>query len=138
MFKKLYNVVGSLLALKIFFWAEPNAKKFIKGIFIGIILVALIIYSHNEYLDWVELSGNKSHLSNSFLIKNSLIFLTIIIMYFFLKKEKEIKEIKKIEGEEKIYTKEFKEDYFDKFRYENLKKLKSKTDFLLKKNNEQK
>ena len=59
-------------------------------------------------------------------------------MYFFLKKEKEIKEIKKIEGEEKIYTKEFKEDYFDKFRYENLKKLKSKTDFLLKKNNEQK
>lgn len=138
MFKKLYNFFGSLLAFKIFFWAEPNAKKFIKGIFIGIILIILIIYSHNEYLDWVELSGNKNHLSNSFLIKNSLIFLTLIFIYFFLKKKKEIKVVKKIEGEERIYTKEIKEDYFDKFRYENMKELKSKTDFLLNKDNEQK
>ena len=30
------------------------------------------------------------------------------------------------------------EDYFDKFRYENMKELKSKTDFLLNKDNEQK
>ena len=139
MLKKINTIIGSILALKIFFWAEPNSKKFVKGLFLTLIFIILVLYSHNEYLNWVDLSGDKSFLSKSFLLKNFLILLSLIILFFYLKKKEQKieKSLKKVEGEEKIYSKETKEDYFEQFR--GVKELRSKTDILLnRKKNEKK
>ena len=139
MIKRLNSIIGSILALKIFFWAEPDAKKFIKGILLTIIFIFIVLYAHNEYLNWVDLSGDKSFLSKSFIIKNFSILLSLIILFFYLKKKKQkiTSPLKKVDGEEKIYSKEKKEDYFEQFR--GTKELRSKTDILLnRKKNEKK
>ena len=137
MLKKITNLFSSILALKFFFWVEPDAKRFIKGIVLAIFSIILIIYLHNEYLNWAELSNSKKFLANSFIIKNFLIFLSLLLLFFYLKRKKNLSILKKVEGEEKIYSKNFKEDYFNKFREK--KELRSKTDILLnKKINEKK
>lgn len=137
MLKKITNLFSSILALKIFFWVEPDAKRFIKGIGLAIFSIILIIYLHNEYLNWAILSNSKKSLANSFIIKNFFIFISLLLLFFYLKRKKNLSILKKVEGEEKIYSKNFNEDYFNKFREK--KELRSKTDILLnKKTNEKK
>ena len=111
-------------------WAVPDTKRFIKGILIAIIIVLLTIYFHNEYLNWSEISGNSKLISTSYIVKNIIILITIICLFFYLKQPMK-KVYKKIPGEEKIYTKKSGEDYFDKFR--NTKKLKTKAEKILEK-----
>jgi hypothetical protein len=136
-FRKLTSLVNSILALKIFFWAQPDAIKFIKGFIFAILFVLLVIYSHNQYLNWAILSNNKNFLAHSYIIKNLLIFVSLLFLFFYLKRKKNLSPLKKIKGEEKIYSENFKEDYFDKFREK--KDLRSKADILLnKKINEKK
>lgn len=137
MFRKLTSLVSSILALKIFFWAQPDAIKFIKGFIFEILFVILVIYSHNQYLNWAILSNNKNFLAYSYIIKNLLILVSLLFLFFYLKRKKNLSPLKKIKGEEKIYSENFKEDYFDKFREK--KDLRSKADILLnKKINEKK
>ncbi len=111
-------------------WAVPDSKRFIKGIAITVAIIILTMYFHGEYLSWAELSGNTTYLSISYIIKNLIILISLIILFFYLKKTKK-KVYAKVKGEEKIYSKNVNEDYFDKFR--NKKKLRTKAEQILKK-----
>ena len=130
MIKKLNQLIALALGTKLMMWAVPDTKRFIKGILIAIIIVLLTIYFHNEYLNWSEISGNSKLISTSYIVKNIIILITIIFLFFYLKQPMK-KVYKKIPGEEKIYTKKSGEDYFDKFR--NTKKLKTKAEKILEK-----
>ena len=130
MIKKLNQLIALALGTKLMMWAVPDTKRFIKGILIAITIVLLTIYFHNEYLNWSEISGNSKLISTSYIVKNIIILITIICLFFYLKQPMK-KVYKKIPGEEKIYTKKSGEDYFDKFR--NTKKLKTKAEKILEK-----
>lgn len=130
MIKKLNQLLTFLLGLKALSWIAPDTNRLIKGILTTILVILLTIYFQNEYLNWVEASGNKKYLTLSYLVKNLVIIISIIYLFFYLKKPKK-KVNKNIIGEEKIYTKKSGEDYFDKFR--NTKKLKTKAEKILEK-----
>ena len=116
-------------------WAVPDSKRFIKGIAITALTIFLVIYFHGEYLRWSELSGNTTYLSISYIIKNLIILISLIILFTYLKKTKK-KVYPKVKGEEKIYSKNANEDYFDKFR--NKEKLRTKTEQILEKDEKEK
>jgi len=128
--KKLNQIVGFLLATKLMTWAIPDSKRFIKGILITLLIILLSIYFQNEFLSWSEISGNTKFISMSYILKNLVILVSLIVLFFYLKTPGK-KVYAKVKGEEKIYTKNNKEDYFDKFR--NKDKLKSKAQQILEK-----
>ena len=111
-------------------WAIPDTKKFIKGILTTGIIILITIYLHSEYLSWSEISGNSKFITSSYIIKNLIILVTLISLYLYLRKPSK-KIYPKVKGEEKIYTKNSNENYFDKFR--NKEKLKTKTEQILDK-----
>ena len=115
-------------------WAVPDSKRFIKGIAITVVAIFSVIYFHGEYLRWADLSGNMTYLSISYIIKNLIILISLIILFIYLKKTKK-KAYAKVKGEEKIYTKSANEDYFDKFRD---KKLRTKAEQILEKDEKEK
>ena len=116
-------------------WAVPDSKRFIKGIAITVVAIFLVIYLHGEYLRWAELSGSTTYLSISYIIKNLIILISLIILFIYLKKTKK-KVYPKVKGEEKIYTKNVNEDYFDKFR--DKEKLRTKAEQILEKDEKEK
>lgn len=130
MIRKLNQLVGLILATKLMTWAVPDTKKFIKGILITGIIILITIYLHSEYLSWSEISGNSKFITSSYIIKNLIILVTLISLYLYLRKPSK-KIYPKVKGEEKIYTKNTNEDYFDKFR--NKEKLKTKAEQILEK-----
>ena len=130
MIRKLNQLVGLILATKLMTWAVPDTKKFIKGILIAGIIILITIYLHSEYLSWSEISGNSKFITSSYIIKNLIILVTLISLYLYLRKPSK-KIYPKVKGEEKIYTKNTNEDYFDKFR--NKEKLKTKAEQILEK-----
>ena len=111
-------------------WAVPDTKKFIKGILITAIIILITIYLHSEYLSWSEISGNSKFITSSYIVKNLIILISLISLYLYLRKPSK-KIYPKVKGEEKIYTKNTNEDYFDKFR--NKEKLKTKAEQILEK-----
>jgi len=128
--RKLNQLVGLILATKLMTWAVPDTKKFIKGILIAGIIILITIYLHSEYLSWSEISGNSKFITSSYIIKNLIILVSLISLYLYLRKPSK-KIYPKVKGEEKIYTKNTNEDYFDKFR--NKEKLKTKAEQILEK-----
>lgn len=130
MIKKLNQLVGLILATKLMTWAVPDTKKFIKGILITAIIILITIYLHSEYLSWSEISGNSKFITSSYIVKNLIILISLISLYLYLRKSSK-KIYPKVKGEEKIYTKNSNEDYFDKFR--NKEKLKTKAEQILEK-----
>ena len=130
MIKKLNQIVGLLLATKLMTWAIPDSKRFIKGILITSLIILLSIYFQSEFLSWSEISGNTKFLSTSYIIKNLIILISLVVLFVYLKTPGK-KVYAKVKGEEKIYTKNNNEDYFDKFR--NTDKLRSKQERILKK-----
>ena len=130
MIRKLNQLVGLILATKLMTWAVPDTKKFIKGILITGIIILTTIYLHSEYLSWSEISGNSKFITSSYIIKNLIILVSLISLYLYLKKPSK-KIYPKVKGEDKIYTKNTNEDYFDKFR--NKEKLKTKAEQILEK-----
>ena len=130
MIKKLNQLAGLFLATKLMTWAIPDSKRFIKGILITVLIVLLCLYLHSEFLSWSEISGNTKFLSTSYIIKNLIILISLVVLFFYLKTPGK-KVYAKVKGEEKIYTKNNNEDYFDKFR--NTDKLRSKQERILKK-----
>ena len=111
-------------------WAVPDTKKFIKGILITGIIILITIYLHSEYLSWSEISGNSKFITSSYILKNLIILVSLISLYLYLRKPSK-KIYPKVKGEDKIYTKNTNEDYFDKFR--NKEKLKTKAEQILEK-----
>lgn len=130
MIRKLNQLVGLILATKLMTWAVPDTKKFIKGILITGIIILITIYLHSEYLSWSEISGNSKFITSSYIVKNLIILISLISLYLYLRKPSK-KIYPKVKGEEKIYTKNSNEDYFDKFR--NKEKLKTKAEQILEK-----
>lgn len=130
MIRKLNQLVGLILATKLMTWAIPDTKKFIKGILITALIILITIYLHSEYLSWSEISGNSKFITSSYIIKNLIILVSLISLYLYLRKPSK-KIYPKIKGEDKIYTKNTNEDYFDKFR--NKEKLKTKAEQILEK-----
>ena len=130
MIKKLNQLAGLFLATKLMTWAIPDSKRFIKGILITVCIVLLCLYFHSEFLSWSEISGNTKFLSTSYIIKNLIILISLVVLFLYLKTPGK-KVYAKVKGEEKIYTKTNNEDYFDKFR--NKDKLRSKQERILKK-----
>ena len=130
MIKKLNQLAGLFLATKLMTWAIPDSKRFIKGILITVCIVLLCLYFHSEFLSWSEISGNTEFLSTSYIIKNLIILISLVVLFFYLKTPGK-KVYAKVKGEEKIYTKNNNEDYFDKFR--NTDKLRSKQERILEK-----
>ena len=130
MIRKLNQLVGLILATKLMTWAVPDTKKFIKGILITGIIILITIYLHSEYLSWSGISGNSKFITSSYIIKNLIILVSLISLYLYLRKPSK-KIYPKVKGEEKIYTKNTNEDYFDKFR--NKEKLKTKAEQILEK-----
>ena len=130
MIKKLNQIVGLLLATKLMTWAIPDSKRFIKGILITSLIILLSIYFQSEFLSWSEISENTKFISTSYILKNLIILVSLVVLFFYLKTPGK-KVYAKVKGEEKIYTKNNKEDYFDKFR--NKDKLKSKAQQILEK-----
>ena len=80
-FKKLYDI---------YTWIKPRLLSLV----ILIISVFLFIYLHSEYISWVELSGDKTFLTLSYIIKNILILLAVIV-FIFLNRSKKVVEVKK-------------------------------------------
>ena len=111
-------------------WAIPDSKRFIKGILITSLIILLSIYFQSEFLSWSEISGNTKFISTSYILKNLIILVSLVVLFFYLKTPGK-KVYAKVKGEEKIYTKDNNEDYFDKFR--NKDKLKSKAQQILEK-----
>ena len=130
MLKKLNQLIALALGTKFMMWAIPDSKRFLKGILITLVIVLLSIYFQKEYLSWSAISGNSKFIIQSYILKNLIILVSIICLYFYLKKPPK-KVYKKIPGEEKIYTKNNNEDYFDKFR--NKEKLRTKGQQILEK-----
>ena len=130
MIRKLNQLVGLILTTKLMTWVVPDSKRFIKGIITTAIIILFVIYFHSEYLRWAEISGIINLVSTSYILKNLIILISLIALYFYLKKTPK-KAYAKVKGEEKIYTKNNNEDYFDKFR--NKDKLKTKAEQILDK-----
>jgi hypothetical protein len=128
--KKLNQIIGLLLATKLMTWAIPDSKRFIKGILITSLIILLSIYFQSEFLSWSEISENTKFISTSYILKNLIILVSLVVLFFYLKTPGK-KVYAKVKDEEKIYTKNNKEDYFDKFR--NKDKLKSKAQQILEK-----
>ena len=130
MIKKFNQLIGFILASKLMIWAVPDSKRFIKGILITAVVILLTMYFHSEYLGWAEISGKIGFISFSYILKNLIILVSLIFLYFYIKKP--IKKVySKVKGEEKIYTKNTNEDYFDKFRKKD--ELKTKAERILDK-----
>lgn len=101
--RKILSIIGTFLFVKVLFWVKPDSKVVLKRILIGLISIILIFYSHNEYLNWSKTTNFNEFDSFSFIIKNILLALTIIITFISIKKNKN------------------KYDGFDKFRDKNIK-----------------
>jgi large-conductance mechanosensitive channel len=116
----MIKIIRFFTALQIYKWLKPK----IKSLSILLIFILIIIYIHNEFLEWSEITENKNFVGYSFIIKNLLLFLAISF-YILILRVQSLKESTNLE------VKINKEDGFDKFR--NKEKLKTKAQQILEK-----
>lgn len=116
----MIKIIRFFTALQIYKWLKPK----IKSLSILLIFILIIIYLHNEFLEWSEITENKNFVGYSFIIKNLLLFL-VISFYILILRVQSLKESTNLE------VKINKEDGFDKFR--NKEKLKTKAQQILEK-----
>ena len=119
----MIKIIKFFTALQIYKWLKPK----IKSLSILLIFVLVIIYLHNEFLEWSEITENKNFVGYSFIIKNLLLFLAILF-YFLILRVQSLKNVANIK------TTIDKGDGFDKFR--NKKKLKTKAQQILEKSSD--
>ena len=95
---------------KFFFWLRTRYK----GLFFLFITLAIILYAHKEYVSWANVTGNVGYLGYSYILKNALLVL-VVLVYFILTIKRSIAS----------------RDGFESFR--NKEKLKSSADCILTK-----
>ena len=101
MFKEsLFAIIGS----KILFFFKPELKIVLRNIVLCVLFILLIFYIHFEFINWSEISGNNQYLTFSYILKNILILLSLVLLFFSIKRSK------------------LKNDGFDKFRNKDLKR----------------
>lgn len=71
------------LFLKIYIWIKPRLTSLV----ILFVSIFIISYSHNEYLKWSAISGEKLFLGYSFVLKNTLIILSVLFYFLFTRKK---------------------------------------------------
>ena len=74
-------ILKSTLLLKIYFWLKPR----LFNLSVLIFTIIIISYVHDEYISWIEISEKKIFLGYSYIFKNILILLSILI-YFLVTK----------------------------------------------------
>ena len=74
-------ILKSTLLLKIYFWLKPRLFNLLVLIF----TIIIISYAHGEYISWIEISEKKIFLGYSYIAKNILILLSILIYFLFTK-----------------------------------------------------
>ena len=131
------------LSAKILFLIKPDLKHVVKKILFGAIIIILILYLHNEFLKWSQFSNNIEYVSFSFILKNILIILTLVVVFALIRKtnkkydgfdkfrDREIKIEDKKSIPENVSTKEIDDAYFERFRTK--KKLRSTREIKLEK-----
>ena len=95
---------------KFFFWLRTRYK----GLFFLFITLAIILYAHKEYVSWANVTGNVGYLGYSYILKNALLVL-VVLVYFILTIKRSIAS----------------RDGFESFR--NKEKLRSSADRILTK-----
>lgn len=137
MFKKVYQFFITLVVTKILFWAKPELKIVVRNLVICALFIFLTIYLQSEFLKWSEISENKQYINLSFILKNLLILVSLVIVIFSIKKSKKKSDgfekfrdrnlqtvvEKKLKPQESTNNSEIDDTYFDKFR--SKKKLRT-------------
>ena len=77
-------ILKSTLLLKIYFWLKPR----LFNLSVLIFTIIIISYVHGEYISWIEISEKKIFLGYSYIFKNILIFLSILIYFLVTKNMK--------------------------------------------------
>tara|TARA_B100001057_G_C22247743_1_gene718256 strand:- start:154 stop:582 length:429 start_codon:yes stop_codon:yes gene_type:complete len=108
--KSLFAIIGS----KILFFFKPELKIVLRNIILCALFIILLIYIHYEYISWSEISGNSQYLGFSYILKNILILLSLILLFFSIKKSK-----LKNDGFDKFRNKDLKREYDKKLRLNN-------------------
>ena len=89
------NLFKLFLLGKFYFWLKPR----LIGLAILFAAIALILYTHSEYISWVEISDRKIFLGYSYVLKNVLIVIAIIIYFIFaIRKKKKSPKATKLFG----------------------------------------
>lgn len=83
-------ILKSTLLLKIYFWLKPR----LFNLSVLIFSIIIISYVHSEYISWVEISEKKILLGYSYIIKNILILIAILI--YFLTSKKQTKSLEEL------------------------------------------
>ena len=83
-------ILKSTLLLKIYYWLKPRLFNLTVLIF----SIIIISYVHSEYISWVEISEKKILLGYSYIIKNILILIAILI--YFLTSKKQTKSLEEL------------------------------------------
>ena len=108
--KSLFAIIGS----KILFFFKPELKIVLRNVILCALFIILLIYIHSEYISWSEISGNSQYLGFSYILKNVLILLSLILLFFSIKKSK-----LKNDGFDKFRNKDLKREYDKKLRLNN-------------------
>ena len=66
-----------ILVTKFFFWLRTRYK----GLFFLFITLAIIFYAHNEYVSWANVTGSVGFLGYSYILKNVLLVLVVLIYF---------------------------------------------------------
>ena len=74
-------ILKSTLLLKIYFWLKPR----LFNLSVLIFTIIIISYAHGESISWIEISEKKIFLGYSYIVKNILILLSILIYFLFTK-----------------------------------------------------
>ena len=77
----------STVYLKIYLFLRKIRPQLI-GLAILLSTIFIITYSHSEYISWVEISGRKIFLGYSYLLKNVLIAVSILVYFLFIRRQK--------------------------------------------------
>lgn len=108
--KSLFAIIGS----KILFFFRPELKIVLRNIILCALFIISLIYIHYEYIGWSEISGNSQYLGFSYILKNTLILLSLILLFFSIKRSK-----LKNDGFDKFRNKDLKREYDKKLRPNN-------------------
>ena len=143
MFKKgLFGII----ATKTLFLFKPELRIVFRNIIICIIFISLTLYVHSEYINWSQISGNNQYIASSFILKNIVIIFLLILLFFSIKRSKNINDgfdkfrnkklksevEKKLQPQENLTKSIIDDAYFDKFRKK--KKLRTTQEIKLEKN----
>ena len=79
MISNIFKISFFLVIIK---WIKPRFKSLLWSS----ISLIIVLYLHSEYVSWALASENKEYLGFSYVVKNIIIFVLLILLLFFLTK----------------------------------------------------